>query len=36
MKKTAVIFVLITLAEAVLLGAAGASAISNAYNIATE
>lgn len=36
MKKTAVIFVLITLAAAVLLGAAGASAISNAYNIATE
>lgn len=36
MKKTAVIFVLITLAAAVLLGAAGASAILNAYNIATE
>lgn len=36
MKKTAVIFVLITLAAAVVLGAAGAGAISNAYNIATE
>ena len=36
MKKTAVVFVLITLAAAVLLGAAGAGAISNAYNIATE
>ena len=36
MKKTAVIFVLITLAAAVVLGAAGVNTITNAYDIATE
>ncbi|MDD6646745.1 MAG: ATP-binding protein [Firmicutes bacterium] len=36
MKKTAVIFVLITMAAAVVLGAAGVNTITNAYAIATE
>ena len=36
MKKTAVIFVMITLAAAVVMGAAGVNAITNAYNITTE